>query len=68
MLTEKQIEISARAYCRLTAADPDETILGADELHSTLAVYAPRWRFVARKVREVAAMLAAIEQARAHAG
>jgi hypothetical protein len=65
MLTEKQVEVAAREFCRLMGTDPDERMPGADERHSTLAVVMPRWRFVARRVREEAAMLAAIETARA---
>jgi len=66
MLDEAQLEIAAREYCRLLGLDPNEQVFGGHELHSTLGLKAPRWKFAVRLIRNQVAMQMAVEFARSH--
>lgn len=56
MLTENQLEMAAREYCRIKGVDPDEMIKhGPDPIGSvvhSILLESPRWERVARILRE----------------
>jgi hypothetical protein len=58
MMTEQQIEIAAREYCRLTQVDPDEQIghspapTSNGRNHEKQVTW-PRWKVVAERISQI---------------
>lgn len=58
MMTDRQLEIAAREYCRLTNLDPEEEIghspapIPTGASHTT-SVHWPRWKVVAEKISQI---------------
>lgn len=69
-MTESQLEAAAREYCRLAEIDPEQLVShGADVPRDgwfvpAILLYSPRWKRVARVLREQEIMSLAIEVGR----
>ena len=62
-MTDAQIEVAARHFCRALGLDPDQRVQGPDERYPTLSVERPAWQVHASTVRQALAMLEALTAA-----